>query len=165
MCMRGRYHHERASRCQAVRGDWVGTRVGIAGWVYGGLYRVPTRLLGEVLIPSGAGPEALQGLEWWGMRAGRSGLQTTHSSLPWRLPGPASLSGPLPRANPASGPIKARIDLISTKLSQNAEVSPKYVQKASHSPYSQNEVQKSPLGILRFPFSLAFSHKELMASF
>ena len=77
--------------------------------------------------------------------------------------GPAPLGGTLQIA--ASGPIRARFDDISWKLSQNHEVSPKYVEKACHSPYFQNELRMSPLGILRFLFSLAFSHKELMAHY
>ena len=63
--------------------------------------------------------------------------------------GPAPLyPGPLPE-NAASGPITARFQDISLKVSQNREVSPKYHQKACHSPYIQNEVQKSPLDILQ----------------
>ena len=63
------------------------------------------------------------------------------------------------------GPIWARFDLILLKLSQNARVSPKYVEKAWHSPYFQNGLRISPLDILRFPFLAAFSHKELMVLF
>ena len=59
----------------------------------------------------------------------------------------------------------ARIDLISYKVSQNGRVSLKYVEKACHSPCLQNGPQNSPLGILRIPFSAAFSHKELMGPF
>ena len=59
----------------------------------------------------------------------------------------------------------ARIDLISMKVSQNGRVSPKYVKKASVSPYSQNGSRKSPLEIPRFPFLAAFSPKELMGHF
>ena len=72
---------------------------------------------------------------------------------------------PSPRANAVSWPITARIDYILLKLSQNREVSPKYDEKAYHSPYFQNGPQKSPLGILRFPFLPAFSCKELMGLF
>ena len=83
-------------------------------------------------------------------------------------PGPVGHPGALPVLEPLEcrpGPIGARFDLIFTKVSQNGEVSPKYVYKACHSPYSQNEAQKSPLEILRFPFPQAFSHKELMVPF
>ena len=66
---------------------------------------------------------------------------------------------------PASWPIRARLTSYFYKVSQNSEVSPKYVNKASLSPYIQNGSQKSPLGILGFPYSLAFSHKELMTLF
>ena len=44
-------------------------------------------------------------------------------------------------------------------------MSTKYDEKACHSPYFQNTVQKSPLEILRFPFPVAFSRKELMGHF
>ena len=85
--------------------------------------------------------------------------------------GPLVLRGPLrwdmgsPRAKAASGPITARIDLILVYYCQNRRVSPKSVEKAYHSPYIQNAVQKSPLDFLRFPFGQAFSHKELMGHF
>ena len=59
----------------------------------------------------------------------------------------------------------ARFKVISLKLSQNGGVSPKYVEKAYHSPCSQNGLRKSPLEILRIPYSAAFSHKELMGHF
>ena len=60
---------------------------------------------------------------------------------------------------------KARFDLIYTKVSQNAEVSPKYVEKAYVSPCFQNGPQKSPLDFLGFPYLTAFSRKELMGRF
>ena len=60
---------------------------------------------------------------------------------------------------------RARFDLISLKLSQNHEVSPKSVKKASRSPYFQNGLGKSALEIPRFPYSSAFSRKELMGLF
>ena len=44
-------------------------------------------------------------------------------------------------------------------------MSPEKSHKACHSPCFQNRAQKSPLEILRFPFSLSFSHKELMVLF
>ena len=58
-----------------------------------------------------------------------------------------------------------RLRSIFNKVSQNDEVSPKSHEKASHSPYIQNGLQKSPLEILRFPLTVAFSHKELMGHF
>ena len=77
-----------------------------------------------------------------------------------------------PVGPPCTGPSNTRlwankgeIQLKYNKVSQNGVVSPKYVHKACHSPYSQNGSRKSPLKILRFPFSPAFSHKELMAYF
>ena len=84
-------------------------------------------------------------------------------SGPGRYPaGPSLVMGP---RNAASWPIRARFTPLYSKVSQNREVSPKYHEKASHSPYFQNGRQKSPLEILRFPFPRAFSHKELMAHF
>ena len=62
----------------------------------------------------------------------------------------------------ASWPIRTRLRSKPVKVSQNLEVSPKSVKKASHSPCFQNGLQKSALEILRFPISLAFSGKELM---
>ena len=59
----------------------------------------------------------------------------------------------------------ARFHDISQDISQNGQVSPKYVKKASLSPCFQNGLGKSPLDILRFPSGLAFSHKELMGHF
>ena len=84
---------------------------------------------------------------------------------PEGLPGPAPLSGACSPVNAASGPIRARFDLILVEYSQNREVSPKSVEKAYRSPYFQNELGKSPLEIPRFPFSPAFSAKELMGQF
>ena len=60
---------------------------------------------------------------------------------------------------------RARFQQYSSKVSQNDEVSTEYVNKACHSPYSQNDAQMSPLEILRFPYSVAFSGKELMGHF
>ena len=60
---------------------------------------------------------------------------------------------------------RARFHVISSKVSQNGRVSPKYVKKACHSPCFQNGLVKSPLEFLRFPYSRAFSHKELLGHF
>ena len=70
-----------------------------------------------------------------------------------------------PRADAASGPIGARFDLISCKVSHFRVVSPEYPEKACHSPRLQNGSGKSPLQILRFPFRPAFSPKELLTLF
>ena len=56
----------------------------------------------------------------------------------------------------------ARFQVICPKVSINPWVSPVLVDKACHTPYIQNGVEKSALGILRIPIMLAFSHKELM---
>ena len=65
----------------------------------------------------------------------------------------------------ASWPKRARFQSYFYKVSQNGVVSTKSVEKAYHSPCFQNPVEKSPLEILRFPFSRSFSHKELMGHF
>ena len=87
-------------------------------------------------------------------------------------PGPPCGPGRSPRCPPCPGPSycrllanKARFHDISWKLSENRGVSPKSVHKACHSPCSQNASVKSPLGFLGFPYSAAFSHKELMGHF
>ena len=110
--------------------------------------------------PAGPGVGGWGAADVLGRRRGRlSGTTLRARSVP--------LAPPCPRypQNAASGPIGARFHLISYKLSENGVVSPKSVEKACVSPYFQNGVQKSPLNILRFPFSLAFSHKELLVPF
>ena len=83
-------------------------------------------------------------------------------SGPGQHPAGASLGlGPLP----ASWPIRARFRPLFLKVSQNRGVSPEYHHKACHAPCFQNGLQMSALEKLRFPFWLAFSHKELMGSF
>ena len=77
---------------------------------------------------------------------------------------PVALPGTIPLGMPPLGQY-GEISALFSKVSQNDEVSPKYVHKASHSPYIQNGSQKSPLGFLRFPISVAFSHKELIGPF
>ena len=110
-----------------------------------------------------------RGLEWVGTGAGRPGSTEAAGSGPV----PPSGSGRSPAGpslyrtleNAASWPIRARFRPFYCKVSQNGIVSSKSVEKACHSPYFQNELQKSPLEILRFPFCSAFSPKELMVPF
>ena len=99
----------------------------------------------------------------WEVPTGPSRPSTQNPpSGPGQPPAVSSLVlGPLP----GSQPIGARFDIISYKLSKNPRVSPKSVQKASHTPYFQNGSSKSPLDISRIPYFAAFSHKELMAHF
>ena len=83
-------------------------------------------------------------------------------------PGPVRTLQVLPCTGPSECRLwanRARIYYILLKVSQNGRVSPENVNKASHSPYSQNGSRKSALEILRFLYSLAFSHKELMGRF
>ena len=60
---------------------------------------------------------------------------------------------------------KVRIMTYFSKVSQNDEVSLKMSEKAYVSPCFQNGLRNSPLEILGFPFSPAFSAKELMVPF
>ena len=152
-----------------VHAGWV-YRVGIPGWVTGWVYRegytgTQPAARGGLQIQRSGPPEALQGLEWGGIWRpdARGALQVRTTPA-----GPGRSLWALPVRTlrfAASWPIKARFDLISLKVSQNHGVSPKYVKKASHSPYIQNGLGKSPLEFPRFPFMPAFSHKELMAPF
>ena len=153
---------------------WVGT-----GWVPGWAIPGTTQLLGEGLQTAKRAPEAPAGC-WSGWSAG-PGARSPENKAKYgtlgrrrgrllRPPfGPGrSLAGPSlsqdPR-NAASWPIRARFTVISHKVSQNGVVSPKIVYKACHSPCFQNGHQKSPLEFLRFPYSVAFSHKELMGHY
>ena len=144
-------------------------------WVPGWVYRVgrgrgntgtQPALLGERLVTAKRAPEApTRGWSGWSLSSGAR----TAPGPPLRGP-VGTPAGSLPvlalfSPGPASWPIRARFDLISYILSQNGQVSPKYVEKASISPCFQNWVQKSPLEILGFPYSGAFSHKELMGLF
>ena len=140
------------------------------GWVLGGLYRVqgstthPPRE--EDPYPAKRARKALQGA-WsggvWVWARDPAAVSQDPPFGPGRSPlVPSLVLGPLIAA---SWPITARFHHISYKVSQNGQVSPKYVEKASHSPCFQNVVRKSPLEILRFPYFLAFSHKELMGRF
>ena len=72
---------------------------------------------------------------------------------------------PVFQSKPGANGKRARFQVNSTEVSQNRGVSPKSVHEAWHAPYFQNGLQKSPLEILEFPFSAAFSHKELMGLF
>ena len=78
---------------------------------------------------------------------------------------PSLYLGPAFQSKRRANPQNLRINDIFSKVSQNDEVSPENVNKAYHSPYSQIGLRKSPLDFLRFPFSPAFSGKELMGLF
>ena len=155
----------------------MGMRV---GWVPGRVYRVgnprarrpPTPatlwLPGPASL-SAAGPSSQQrSLHRAGNLVKRSLVQGGLAGLD--RPGPQG--GTRHSAHPArtqsksgANSQKARLTVISCKVSQNRGVSPIFVHKACHSPCSQNGSEKSPLEILRFPILVAFSHKELMVLF
>ena len=138
-------------------GDRVGTGRGIPVAQPARQGRTPV----SGVLTAKRAPEALQGLEWV-----VSMQRPVRPHPPLRGPvGACSPSLVLLEQTPASWPIRARCDLFYVKLSQNRVVSPKYVKKAYHSPCFQKPAQKSPLDFLGFPFSTAFSHKELMVLF
>ena len=166
MCMSQGPSVTASSDVEGCGTGWVPGRVygwGIARWVPGWVIPVhPARCSGSH-PDSEAGPGSLcRRLEWVVRVAGATGDGGGSQDHP---------AGPVDalRASPcpgtliaASQPIRARLHLISRKVSQKDEVSPKYVEKACHSPYIQKRVQMSPLEILRFPLFAAFSPKELM---
>ena len=139
----------------------------VYGWVPGWVIRVgipgstPSHLESGGLTAKRA-PEGPQGLEWVVSLQRAPELQ--YPPTPLRSGARFAGTGPLPGI-PASGPIRTRFNLRYTKVSQNGRVSPKSVEKACHSPCSQNGSQMSPLQILRFPIWPAFSPKELMTLF
>ena len=149
---------------RAGTGPWTGIRVGGAG-VY-----PPTQLLEEdPRSRQRSGPrKAHRAWSGWSAGSGRTrdgggtAPGTTLRARSGTLQVPSLSQDP---QNAASWPIWAGFDLIFLKLSQNGGVSPESVEKACRSPYFQNGSGKSPLKILRFPFLLAFSHKELLVAF
>ena len=143
----------------------TGIRVGGPGGYTGGSTTQPPGARKEVPYQRSGPRRTLQGSGVGGYGTGCVRAARTTTPAPLGLPGPLRCPGTSPRAKAASWPIRARIEVIYLKVSQNREVSPKYIEKASHSPYFQNGSQKSPLEILRFPFRPAFSHKELMVAF
>ena len=152
-------------RVQTRPDPGVAVRTGMAGWVYRGVLpsHPATRTdIPRAKDPAERAPEAPSG-GWSGWDPAASPSVRHPPCGPGQTPAGSSLVPP--RAKAASWPIKARIQSYFSKVSQNHRVSPKYVQKACHSPYFQNGRQKSPLDILGFPFRPAFSPKELMGHF
>ena len=144
---------------------WLG---GYTGWVIRVLPGTH-RPREEGSITSEAGPEGPAGAWSGGLWSlGACPCVRRRGRLlgpPWHCQGPlpaVAVPGPL---ECRLWPNKARFHDISCKVSQKARVSSKSVEKACHSPYIQNGLEKSPLDFLRFLFSSAFSHKELMGCF
>ena len=141
--------------------DRVGTREG-----YTGVVPSQHAARGEGSITSEAGPgrptgPGVGGL--WSLGAPADPVPTLRARSVH--PGGPPWYGSSSPGNAASGPIRARFSVILLKVSQNGIVSPKYHEKAYVSPYFQNGLHKSALEIPGFPFSPAFSHKELMGVF
>ena len=146
---------------QGPTGAWVG-----AGWVYRvgttGVY-YPAALLGERCRYSEAGPGSpCRGLEWVVSAARALPVMTTLRARSVTLQVPSLSFPPAFQSNGRANPQKPQNHQFYSKVSQNRRVSPKSVNKAYHTPYFQNGLVKSPLEKPRFPFSLAFSPKELM---
>ena len=76
-----------------------GDRVGVPGWLY---WVLPSHLLEEVPSTAERAPEALQGLEWVVLGAGRTGLGTAAGTALYHPAGPV---GAL-RAPPCTGPCR-----------------------------------------------------------
>ena len=117
------------------------------GWVLGGAIpgyyppscKVPMRNVPAVRGQGVLGPS----LGEYARRRGRlPGTTLRAGRCPWPLPVPGTL------AYAASQPIRARFKVYLLKVSQNAEVSPEYVQKACHSPCSQTGSESH---LLKFP--------------
>ena len=72
---------------------------------------------------------------------------------------------PCTSQNAASGPLGRDSMTFPVKLVKTLKCRRKVRKRPAIVPISQNGVEKSPLGILGIPYSVAFSHKELMVPF
>ena len=169
MCMYERCQVVYRCVCVPVQAGWCGLdgwyRVGIPGGYYGHLGPTDHALLEERPAPAKRARRPCRGRSGGCRgRAYRDGGGDGHSPPcgPGRHPAGTSLGMTSECRLTAN---KARIHDILLKVSQNRNVSPKYVEKACHSPHIQNGLGKSPLEILGFPLSPAFSHKELLGHF
>ena len=168
-----RVYEQSVPACRTCAGSGVRAGYG-TGWctggVYrvgntGGLYRYPATLLEETHGQRSGPRRPCRGRSGWSMgRTYRGRRRDGHSPPcgPGRHPAGTSLGIPSECRLTAN---RARIHQYFSKVSQKAEVSPKNVEKACHSPCFQNVLEKSPLDFLGFTFSAAFSHKELMGHF
>ena len=162
-------------RARGGYGVRVGTRVGIqGGYTRVGTGRAipvhPARCCEEVpLAPSEAGPGSPKGTGVGGVRD--RGLQGTvfgggDGYIPPSGPGQALQGLPwIYPWNAASGPIRRDYMTFPIKLVKTVKCHQKVSKRPVIVPISQNRRGKSPLGILGFPFPLAFSRKELMGHF
>ena len=106
------------------------------GWVGGGVYPVPSQLLGEGPRTAKRAPEAPQVLEWVVLGAGRPG--SNQCSAAGRAPGTTlrARSGTLQVPSLSQDPsecrlwaYRARFKDILLKVSQNGRVSPENLEK------------------------------------
>ena len=108
-------------------------------------------------------PEALaEGWSGWYMGAGRPGDAYPHPAGPVGPPRWPSLGY---ARGAASGPIRRDLTSFTVKLVKTAKCRSNMSIRPVIVPVSKNGSKKSALKILRFPFSAAFSHKELIGSF
>ena len=141
-------------------------RVGIPGGYTGG---VPSHLLAGSKPRQRSGPRKAQG--GWSGWSGCSGRATGYGgtgrsvppsgpgrSHPWALPVPPSQMSHL-------GPKGRDSSQYSVKLVRTTKCRQEMCKRPVIVPVCQNGSEKSPLEILRFPFSVAFSCKELMGPF
>ena len=140
-----------------------GYRGGYTGWVIRDPSTQPARFARGDPCTAKRAPEALQGLEWVVQGSDVQGTAAVSQVPPFgpgRSPAEPSLYlGPLIAAlQPKGRELRSfpRKLVKTAKCHQNASKRPRLV------PIFQNGSEKSPLGILRFPFWASFSHKELM---
>ena len=166
--------HARSVWCVHELGAWLGGyRVGIlggyTGWVYGWV-------LQEYYPATALSPPADQRPEGAGPRS--AGVGRKQGGRPLRVPYPGAHPAPVP-PTPAPlglpGPASLYRDLLAgkgrdswtfpEKLVKTTKCHRRTSKRPVIVPIFQNASRKSPLEIPRFPFSAAFSHKELMVLF
>ena len=145
---------------------------GYTGWVIRGHIPSQPALLEEgpaaVQRPQGAGPalgrvvRKQAGAGRTRCSAGGDGSQDHPAGpvgLPWSPPCPGTLR------MPASGPYGRDLTSFPVKLVKTRECHRNITKRPVIVPILRNGSGKSPLDFLRFLFSVAFSHKELMVPF
>ena len=162
----GRVVHDAATVWDGSR--QVGIQGGYTGGYTGGYARgvLPSHRARKSHIPAKRARTALQG-------PGVVGIWDWTRDRRWAAPGPP-LRGPVgPMLGPpcpgpldaASWPIRRDSTSFLIKLVKTTKCHQKTSKRPAIVPVSQNGLKNSPLDFYRFPFSPAFSHKELMGHF
>ena len=154
---------------RVVHAVYGGSRVPagrVYGWVLGGAipghYPPSTLKSPPQAIPAKRAPEAPGGLEWVGIAVrGWAGPSTTLRARSCPPVGPPC-TGTLECRLLAN---KARFEVKPGNLVKTTKCHQKVCKRPALVPILQNGSQKSPLDFYRFPFLVAFSHKELMGLF